>query len=198
MGKKIPDVDHYIARSAEFAKPILSHLRKLVHQACPDVEETIKWGFPNFTHNGMLCSMASFKSHCSFGFRKGSLAVGREPQTTEPGMGHFGKITSISDLPKDKALIGYIRKAVRPNEAGIKSPTRAKGKKELTIPDYLVAALRKNKRAFAVFGKFSYSHKKEYVEWITGAKSEETRKKRFTTAVEWMSKGKGRNWKYVK
>ncbi len=203
MGKRDPKIDAYIARSADFAKPILNHIRALVHAACPDVEETMKWSFPHFDYKGMFCSMAAFKQHCSFGFWKGALIFNQKKGSgldDEEGMGQFGRITRISELPNEKALIGYIRKAVRLNEAGIKLPARprAKEKKELVVPAEFMAALKKNKKALAAFENFSYSHKKEYVEWITEAKREETRKQRLVTAIDWMAEGKPRNWKYIK
>jgi uncharacterized protein YdeI (YjbR/CyaY-like superfamily) len=203
MGTKDPRIDGYIAKSADFAKPILNHLRRLVHVACLDVEETLKWSMPHFMHNGILCSMASFKNHCAFGFWKGASIFGKDQGAAskqDEAMGQFGRITAVSDLPNEQVLIGYIKKAVQLNDAGIKLPARArpKEKKELVVPDYFMAALKKNKKAQTTFADFRYSHKKEYVEWITEAKGEETRKKRLETAVEWMAEGKPRNWKYMK
>jgi uncharacterized protein YdeI (YjbR/CyaY-like superfamily) len=197
MGKKDPRIDAYIARTADFAKPILNHLRRLVHEACPEVEETLKWNFPHFLHQGMLCGMAAFKAHCTFGFWKGALIVAQN-KNGEEAMGQFGRITSLSDLPSEKILIGYIKQAIHLNEAGIKVPARSKPekKKELIVPDYFMAALKKNKKALESFENFSYSHKREYVEWITEAKREETRTKRMETALEWLAKGKARHWKY--
>ena len=200
MPTKDPRIDAYIAKSGDFAKPILKHIRKLVHAACPDVEETMKWSFPHFDHKGMLCSMAAFKQHCSFGFWKGELILGKGPGGADgEGMGHFGRLTSLADLPSDKALLGYIRKAVELNEAGVKKPAppRPKVRKELVVPDYFTAVLKKNKKALATFEGFSYSHKKEYVEWITEAKQEETRARRMKTTLEWLAQGKPRHWKYA-
>lgn len=203
MGTKDPRIDAYIAKSADFAKPILNHIRKLVHATCPEVEETMKWSFPHFMHKGILCSMASFKNHCAFGFWKGALIFGKDQGAGNNGgdaMGQFGRITAISDLPKKDVLIGYIKKAVRLNDAGTRLPSkpRSKEKKELVVPDYVMAALKKNKKALTTFENFSYSYKKEYVEWITEAKGEETRNKRLTTAIAWMAEGKPRHWKYIK
>ena len=169
MPAKDPRIDAYIAKSADFAKPILTHLRKLVHASCPDVEETMKWSFPNFMHKGILCSMASFKEHCTFGFWKGALISAKDKaagKLADEAMGQFGRITALSDLPKDKVLLGWIKEAVRLNDEGIKLPPRPKSKvkKELVVPDFFVAALKKNKKALTTFENFSYSHKKEYVE----------------------------------
>jgi uncharacterized protein YdeI (YjbR/CyaY-like superfamily) len=200
MGTRDPRVDAYIARSADFARPILTHLREVVHEACPEVEETMKWSFPHFMYEGMLCSMASFKEHCAFGFWKASLIIGEDGRSSE-AMGQFGRITKLSDLPSKKVIAGYIRTAMKLNEEGVKSPARSKpkGKKpDLSVPDDLSAALKRNKKAKATFEAFRPSHRNEYVEWITEAKGEDTRKRRLDTAIEWMAEGKARNWKYAK
>ncbi len=204
MGKRNKRIDEYIAKAHPFARPILNHIRELVHKACPDVEETMKWGFPHFDYKGsMMCSMASFKEHMAFGFWKASLM--KDPHkifiTTgeKEAIGHLGRITSIKELPPDKLMVQYIKEAVRLNDEGIKVPSKlVKHKKELVIPDYFMKAVSKNKKALKTFESFSYTNKKEYVEWITGAKTEETRNDRLLTAVKWMAKGKVRNWKYLK
>lgn len=200
MGTRDPRIDAYIAKSADFAKPILTHLREVVHSACPEVEETIKWGFPHFVYKGMLCSMASFKEHCVFSFWKGSLIVDTNGKNGEEAMEQFGRITRLSDLPSKKILTGYIKEAMRLNESGVKLPARSKPKqkKEIVVPDYLASALRKSKKALATFDDLSPSHKHEYVEWITEAKGDDTRKRRLETAIQWMAEGKARNWKYEK
>ena len=196
MGKKDPRIDAYIAKSADFAKPILKHLREIVHEGCPDVEETLKWSMPHFDyHGGPLAGMAAFKEHCAFGFWKGSLIV---PGSKE-AMGQFGRITRLADLPSDRTLVGYVRKAAKLNEEGIKVARPLKHpKKEIPMPADLASALKKSAKGRATFEGFSPSHKREYLEWITEAKTDETRRKRVETAVEWMAEGKPRNWKYMK
>jgi uncharacterized protein YdeI (YjbR/CyaY-like superfamily) len=195
MGKKDPRIDAYIEKAADFAQPILRHLRKVVHAGCPDVEETLKWSMPHFDYKGPLASMAAFKAHCAFGFWKGSLIV---PGSKE-AMGQFGCITKISDLPKADVLAGYVRKAVELNERKVKVPRPLKHeKKDIPMPADLTAALKKNAKARRTFDDFRPSHKREYLEWITEAKTEETRRKRLDTAVEWMAEGKPRHWKYQK
>jgi uncharacterized protein YdeI (YjbR/CyaY-like superfamily) len=193
--KRDPRVDAYIAKSADFAKPILRHLREVVHEACPPAEETIKWGFPHFTHEGILCGMAAFKEHCALVLWKGSLIVGNG---NRDAMGHLGKITRLSDLPSKKVLASYIRQTVKLNEAGVKSPARSKpkAKKAVVIPAELKRALAANKAAAAKFEAFPPSHKREYAEWIAEAKGADTRKRRVDQAIEWISSGKSRNWKY--
>jgi uncharacterized protein YdeI (YjbR/CyaY-like superfamily) len=196
-----PRIDAYIQKSAPFAQPILEHIRGLVHKACPGVEETIKWGFPHFEHKGILCSMAAFKQHCSFGFWKGSLLKddkGLLNKVGETDMSHFDRITSLENLPSDKTLIAYIKEAVKLNDEGVKLPAKPKAavKKEVNPPPELLAALKKNKAALKAYEAFSPSHKREYIEWITEAKTEATRTKRLEQAIDMMSEGKNRHWKY--
>jgi len=202
MIKKDKAIDAYIARSADFAKPILLHIRELVHKACPDVEEKMKWSFPHFDYKGeMMCSMAAFKQHAAFGFWKAALMkdpILVETARSETAMGHLGRITSLKDLPPDKKMTAWIKEAMQLTDKGIKLPAKAKkvDTKELVVPDYFVKALAKNKKAKQVFENFAPSHKKEYLGWITEAKTEDTRNKRMATALEWIAEGKGRNWKY--
>jgi uncharacterized protein YdeI (YjbR/CyaY-like superfamily) len=200
MPKKDPRIDAYIAKSADFAQPILTHLRKLVHAACPGVEETMKWQTPTFMHHGILAGMAAFKNHCAFNFWKGKLLIASEPALAakaEEAMGHFGRITSLDDLPKAATITRWIKQAAKLNEEGIKVPKKRPARpREVSVPEYLLKALRKNKAALTTFEKFPPSHRREYVEWIVEAKTEPTRDKRIATALEWMAEGKSRNWKY--
>jgi uncharacterized protein YdeI (YjbR/CyaY-like superfamily) len=204
MLTKEAKVDLYISKSADFAKPILIHFRKLVHTACPEIEEKIKWGFPHFDYKGMMCSMAAFKKHCAITFWKAPLMKDKilmANAESESAMGHFGKITSLKDLPSDKKIIGYIKEAIKLNDEGIKLPvkkTPAVSNKKVKVPEYFLNQLKKKKKAFTTFNNFSPSHKREYIEWITEAKTEATRNKRMKTAIEWLSEGKSRNWKYKK
>jgi uncharacterized protein YdeI (YjbR/CyaY-like superfamily) len=199
MGKKDTRVDAYIAKSADFAKPVLKHIREVVHDTCPEVEETIKWRMPTFMYKGMLCGMAAFKQHCALGFWKGSLIVDSNGKPVEQSMGNFGRITTVAELPAKKVLAGYIRKAMELNDSGVKTPARSKTKerKPLVVPNYLKTALKNKKKAQQTFDAFSYTNKKEYVEWLTDAKTDETRQRRLDQAIEWMAEGKTRNWKYA-
>ena len=195
-----PRIDAYIEKSAEFAQPILTHLRKLVHKACPDVVETMKWSMPSFEYKGILCNFAAFKQHATFGFWKQKLMETDVFPVEKTAMGSFGRIESQRDLPADKVIVGLIHQAMELNEKGVKVEKKpaAAAKKELVIPDILVTALKKNKAARETFESFPPSCKKEYVEWITEAKTEPTREKRLATTLEWLSEGKRRNWKYEK
>jgi uncharacterized protein YdeI (YjbR/CyaY-like superfamily) len=197
-------IDQYIAKSVPFVRPILSHIRDVVHKACPGVEETIKWGFPHFEYAGeILCNMASFKNYCSFGFWKASILPdpdGILQIVGKTSMGSLGQLRSLEDLPSDKILTRYIKAAAELNEKSIRVPARTKtgAKKELMVPDDFLKALSKNKQAKKSFDEFSTTNKREYVDWITEAKTGETRERRLTTSIEWLTEGKIRNWKYVK
>lgn len=192
-----PRIDAYIAKSADFAKPILEHLRSIVHAAFPEVEESIKWSCPHFLYQGKLvCSMAAFKQHCSFHFWHGKEVVG---ETDKKGMGQFGKITSVRKLPGKKELVAYVRKAVALRETGAKSSrAAAKPKPPMTLPADFAALLKKHAAARKHYEAFSPSAQREYVDWITEAKTDATRQKRMATALEWLAEGKHRNWKYMK
>ncbi|MGD0484154.1 MAG: YdeI/OmpD-associated family protein [Gemmatimonadales bacterium] len=212
MGKRDPRIDAYIARSAPFARPILTHVRAVVHEACPDVEEAMKWSFPNFLYKGMFCSMAAFKEHCSFGFWKGELVFGGKGLHSGSSMGNFGRLRAVSDLPSKKVLAGYIETAMKLNDEGVRPPwlekrnakkaAKATGTgrpaKPLAVPADLTKALKKDAKARTTFDKFPPSHRREYVEWITGAKRAETRARRVEAAVAWMAEGKPQNWRYAK
>lgn len=195
MGTTDPRVEAYIQKAEPFAKPILRHIRKAVHDGCSDVEETMKWSFPHFQYKGMLCSMASFKAHCSFGFWKGSLL---EVPPNGTAMSQFGRITSVDDLPTSRELIRLVRQAAALNDENVKirRPQRTTPKPPLKSPPDLQKALRANAAAAKGFKTLSPSHRREYIEWITEAKTEPTRKKRIATTIEWLTEGKSRNWKY--
>lgn len=194
MPTRDPRIDAYIAKSAPFAKPILEHLRAKVHQGCPDVVETIKWGSPHFDYQGMLCGMAAFKEHCAFGFWNRALEIPEQRNA----MGQFGCITKVSDLPKDSVLVGYVREAARLNAIGRKVGPIRKAKKPLPVPKELVAALKKKAGATAKFKAFSPSKQREYSEWIVEAKTDATRQRRLATAIEQIAQGKPLMWKYMK
>jgi uncharacterized protein YdeI (YjbR/CyaY-like superfamily) len=194
MAKRDPRVDAYVAKQKDFARPILAYLREVVHEGCPECEETLKWSAPHFMYRGMLCGFAGFKEHVAFGFWKHELVIGKRTGA----WGSLGRITSVKDLPPKQELLALIKKAMELNDQGVKAPMMRKGsKKTIPMPNDLKNALAKNKKAQTVYAGFSPSHKREYLEWITGAKAEETRARRVKQAVEWIAEGKARNWKYM-
>ena len=194
MGNRDPRVDAYIAESADFAKPILAHVRSLVHEACPDAQETIKWSVPHFEHEGILCGIAAFKQHCNVILWKAALIPGGKGRDEK---GQITKVRTLSDLPDDNTMKDLIREGARLNAEGVKAPRRRKtASKAVAVPIELKAALAKNKKATAAFERLSPSHKREYAEWIAEAKAEETRRRRVKSAIEWIAEGKSRNWKY--
>jgi uncharacterized protein YdeI (YjbR/CyaY-like superfamily) len=203
MGKRDPRVDAYIAKAAPFARPILKHLRAIIHEGCPGVEETIKWSFPCYDYKGPFASIAAFKQHASFGLWKHALLVKKHAplaKNREKAMGHFGRLTSLADLPSRRVLVALVKEAKRLNDERVKLPPRPRPKKpvKVMVPAFFRAALRKSKKAFACFDAFSPSQQREYVEWLAEAKTAPTRERRLETAIEWISEGKIRNWKYVR
>ena len=197
MGTKDARIDAYIAAAQPFARPILTFIRNAVHAGCPEIEETLKWRRPAFMYKGILCGMAAFKEHVTFGFWKASAMNGVGGKAADAA-GQFGRITAVRDLPDRKTLVRLVKEAAALHDEGVKAP-RMKGapKKPLKEPDYFAAALKKNRKALAAYEAFSPSHKREYLEWILDAKAEATRQRRLDTAIEWIAQGKPRNWKYT-
>ena len=196
MVRRDPRIDAYIAKSAPFAQPILEHLRAVVHAACPEVQETMKWSFPHFDYRGMMCSMASFKAHCAFGFWKSALIL--DGVGSDEAMGQFGRITHIKELPTRTTIVGYVRKAMQLNDAGItvaRAPRSTKAQ-PVIVPPELAAALATATRARAAFDALSPSHRREYCEWIAEAKREETKARRVAKALTQLREGLSLNVKY--
>ena len=194
--KTDPRIDAYIARQADFARPILEHLRAVVHEACPECEETLKWSSPSFMYKGkILAGFAAFKAHATFGYWSGSQVVelsGKEPTA----MGQFGRMTSLEDLPPRATLIALTKKAMKLIDEGVKPVRNKTVKAPFTVPQDLRAAIDAVPPAKATFDGFSPSCQREYVEWVTEAKRDETRAKRLAQTIEWLAEGKRRNWKY--
>jgi uncharacterized protein YdeI (YjbR/CyaY-like superfamily) len=204
MSKRDKRVDVYIANAPEFAQPILTQIREHVHAACPDVEETIKWSHPHFVYHGVMCGMSAFKQHCGFGFWKAALIDGIDPENIQGSAGSFGRLTSVKDLPTKKALAGFVKQAMQLNVDGVVAPRASvqgvpkKTSASLPVPPAFTAALNKNRAALDSFDAFTASNRKEYIEWIAEAKTDATRDRRILQAVEMLSEGKTRNWKYQK
>ena len=202
MGKKDPRVDAYITKSPDFAKPILTYLREIIHEGCPDVAETIKWSTPTFDHHGIMVGIAAFKQYCTLGFWKAPLLIldGKPvSKQMESGAGQFGKLTHIKDLPARGKLLKLVKDAAKLNEAGINLERKPRpAPKPVQVPADLTKGLQKSAKARAVFDAFPPSHKREYVDWIVEAKTPETRQRRLDQALEWISEGKARNWKYMR
>lgn len=202
MGERIPEVDAYIAKQRPFAVPILEHLREVVHATCPGVTEVMKWGMPHFDYKGPFAGMAAFKAHATFGFWKESLLRRGGPplgRSSEAAMGSFGRIASLRDLPPRRELVALLRRAMKLNDDGVRRPVRAARRPAAVRPPAdLLAALRRNRPALATWEALAPGHRREYVEWITEAKRDETRARRLATAVEWLAEGRRRNWRYEK
>lgn len=194
-----PRVDAYIKKARPFARPILTHIRQVVHAACPGVVETVKWGVPHFDYKGPFCGMAAFKEHIRFGFWKGALLKDQLPDRAGKMAGTFAHIQTLADLPSAKVLSRMVADAARLNEKGVKVARAAKAPKAaLPTPADLAAALKKNQKALATFTNFAPGRRREYVEWILDAKQDATRARRIKDAVAWMAEGKIRHWRYAK
>ncbi|MDX2218070.1 MAG: YdeI/OmpD-associated family protein [Burkholderiales bacterium] len=192
------EVDAYIAKSAPFAQPILNELRARVHKACPQVEEAIKWGMPSFQYNGkILCGMAAFKQHATFGFWRREVAAGTAGSEHD-AMGQFGKLTDVKQLPTKTEFTRMVKAAMAliDSHAPATPATRKHPRPALAMPDDFQAGLKRNKAALKTFDAFSPSHRREYIEWIVEAKRDETRARHIAQAIEWLAEGKARNWKY--
>jgi uncharacterized protein YdeI (YjbR/CyaY-like superfamily) len=198
-----PQIDSYMASAAEFAQPILAHLRTLLHKTCPSLVEEMKWGIPHFDYKDeMMCIVAAYKSHCSFTFWKESLMSDpmlKANPNLKSSKRHMGKITMLSDLPPDWQLVAYIKEAMVLNENGVRlAPRKSEKPKEIAVPDYFAQQLAANAKAKEIFDSKSASFRKDYLIWIVDAKTEATRQKRIEESLAWIADGKGRFWKYEK
>ena len=196
MPRKDARIDAYIGKAQPFARPILTHIRAVVMKASPELEETLKWGHPAFVYHGIVCGMAAFKQHVTFGFWKGKLILDTKGLPVDEAMGQFGRITSVADLPGQRAIAGYVKKAMALNESGVVVKRVVKPKQAIAMPPVFKAALAKAAKAKATYDGLSPSQQREYLEWVTEAKTEATRDRRIATAIEWLAAGKNRNWKY--
>ena len=190
-------IDAYIAKAQPFAQPILKHIRDAVMSASPELEETLKWGHPSFMYHGIVCGMAGFKQHVTLGFWKSKLVLDEKDQSADSAWGQFGCITQLSDLPSKREIARYVKKAMKLNEDGVTVKREVKPKKPIPVPAALKAALAKSPKAKAFFATLPPGHQREYLQWVTEAKTDATRDKRIATTIEWLSEGKHRNWKYM-
>jgi uncharacterized protein YdeI (YjbR/CyaY-like superfamily) len=205
MPAKDKRIDAYIAKAQPFSRPIMKRLRTLMHKACAEVTETIKWGMPSFEYKGPMFGFAAFKAHCVAGFWKHKLLddphgyLGERSAQGGDAMGNLGRMTSVKDLPPDSVILNFIKQHMKLNDEGIKVEKKKSAvKKVLVVPEELSEALVANKNAKHTFDSFSVSRQREYADWISEAKTEETKFKRLETAVDWLAEGKPRNWKYMK
>lgn len=188
-----PRVDAYIAKARDFARPMLERLRGQAHAVCPEADEAIKWGVPALVWKGKnLCGFAAFKEHVAF------FVQGESSDVEKDGMGEFGKMRSMADLPSKAALTKILKARMKVIEAGPSAKQKKSPKPTLDVPPDLAAALKKSRPAAKTFEAFSASNRRDYIEWITEAKQEATRTRRLAQAIEWMAEGKPRNWKYMK
>ncbi len=191
-----PRVTACVENAPEFARPVLAYLREIVHEGCPLVVETIKWRMPSFEYRGMFAGVAAFKAHCVCGFFKHEILVAADAKALE-AMGSFGCLRSLDDLPSRATLLRYVKQARKLNDDGVTAlRTKTARKKPAAMHSEFAAASRRNAKAKKTLASFSASQQREYTEWIADAKRDEMRERRIETAIEWLTEGKTRNWKY--
>ena len=196
MPRKDPRVDAYIAKAQPFARPILKHIRAAVMGASNELEETLKWGHPTFAYRGNVCTMAAFKQHVTLGFWKAKLVLDTKGMPAGEAWGNLGRICDVAELPPKRELVGYVKKAMQLNADGVTLTRQVKAKKPISMPPAFKAALARSAKAKAFFTSLAPGHQREYLEWVTEAKTDATRDKRIATTIEWLTEGKHRNWKY--
>jgi len=196
MARKDPRVDAYIAKAQPFARPILTHIRAVVLSASAELEETFKWGHPAFMYKGIVCIMAGFKQHVTLGFAKSKLLLDANGVPAGEAWGQFGRLTAIDELPAKRELVGYVKRAMKLNEDGVVPKRATRPRVTIAMPPAFKAALAKSAKAKTFFAALPPSHQREYLEWVTEAKTDATRDKRIATTIEWLTAGKRRNWKY--
>ena len=189
-------IDAYIAKAQPFARPILKHIRDAVMSASPELEETLKWGHPSFMYHGIVCGMAGFKQHVTLGFWKSKLVLDGKDQAADSAWGQFGCIRQLSELPSRREIARYVKKAMKLNEDGVTVKREVNARKPIPMPAVLKAALAKAPKARSTFDGLPPSHQRDYLEWVTEAKTDATRDRRIATTIAWLKEGKRRNWKY--
>jgi len=195
MGSQDPRVDTYIERAAGFAQPLLHLLRARFHAASPDLDEAIKWGRPAFLYRGkLLGGMAAFKHHVALNFWHGAQVVGA---ARDEAMGQFGRLTGLDELPDATTFNAMVQRAIALIDAGVTRPSGGRRREPLPMPAEFAAALERPAVASAQFDAFSPRQRREYIEWISDAKREETRTRRIAQAVGQLAAGKPHNWKYL-
>ena len=195
MGQRDKRIDAYIAKAGAFAQPMMSALREMVHETCPDVVETVKWSRPGFDYNGLLCGMDAFKAHMSFRFWLHAELV--KHATDAKTLDQLNRMESVTDLPSRSKIVTCIKHAMALNDAGVKLTRRvSKVPKAVVVPEELAAALAKKPKAQKAFDAMSPSCRREYSEWVAGAKRDETKATRVEKAIAQVLEGKSLNWKY--
>lgn len=191
-------VDNYIAKAPEFARPICEALRKLIHKAAPELRETIKWSSPCFEGRGLICGLGAFQKHVRLFFFKGAQVPdpdGVFADGEDNASGRSAKFFSLEEIPVKK-LERLIRAAAQLDAEGkVKPPPRAR-RPELPMPKEFAATLKRSPKARTYFETLSPSCRREYVEWISAAKRDETRERRLAEAIEMLSEGRRRNEPY--
>lgn len=176
------EIDAYIDEMQPFAKAICKKLRSIILKADDSIQEDWKWG-PHYSSNGMVCGYGGFQKHVKFTFFNGAGMKDPKKLFNHCVDNEFSRSIKYTDIKEidEKTIAEYVKDSVAVNEKGFKRETK---NKTIEVPADLQQALDKNKTAAAFFKDLSYVYKKDFVEWVTSAKREETRKDRISKVVE--------------
>lgn len=185
------EVLKYIEQMPDFAQKICKKLRSIILKADPAIREDWKWG-PNYNCNGMVCGYGGFTQHVKFTFFNGSEMKDPKHIFNHCVNNEFSRSIKYTDVLQidEKTLTSYIRESIEINKNGFK---RIVKNKTVELPEFLEKRIRKNKAAFTFFDNLSYGYKKDYVEWVTTAKREETRDERIEKLIKKCEMGKKMN-----
>lgn len=189
-------IDQGIAEMEPFAQIICKKLRKLILSADTAIIEDWKWG-PNYYLDGMVCGFWGFKKHVTLTFFQGALLKDKKKVLLEnPGNVHnrHMKFTDVKEV-NEKLIMEYLFEAIDNNRKGHKILETKE--KIVDVPEDVQKAFKKAK-VLAYFEGLAFTHRKEYVMWISDAKKEETRRKRITQAIEKLNQKQSLNDKYKK
>ncbi|MCB0792148.1 MAG: DUF1801 domain-containing protein [Flavobacteriales bacterium] len=195
-------INSHIAEQDEWKRRLMVRLRQLIHQVDPGIEETWRWNGPHFDRNGIMLGMSAHKTCVSIWFHKGALLKDPrrlfEPLEKDEAKGMRVYKLKESDAIDEKAFTELVKQAVKLNEDGVKLSEAKPARKTLVVPPELESVLKKDQHAMTNWEGFSYSKKKDYIEWVTDAKREETRKRRIAQAFQLIRDGLALNERYEK
>jgi hypothetical protein len=196
--KKGMTVEARIAEAAEFARPICEKLRAAIRHGAPQLREVIKWGNPCYEGGGLVCGFAAFQKHVRLFFFKGAQVPdpdGLLAQGEDNVSGRALSFTSAEAVPVKK-VERLVRAAAKLDADKSRKPLPRARRPELPMPKEFSIALKRTPKARAFFEILPPSCRREYIEWISTAKREETRARRLAEALTMLSSGRRYNDEY--
>lgn len=194
--EKIQTVDEYFA-NVKFGKEMLLKLRELL--VSTELEENIKWGCPVYSLNGKnIAGLASFKSYVGLWFYQGALMADKagvliNAQEDKTRALRQWRFNNAEEIDHELAL-DYIREAIDNQKSG--KEIKADRSKPITIPDELADAFLKDPSLKLGFSKFSTGKKREFTDYISEPKRQETRLMRLEKVIPLILEGISLNDKY--